>query len=384
MRHLAHMLWAGTLLSTTALTAPLPSESAEGSLVFVRRRTAASSLAVGVELFANGWQAEETQSRIAGAEVGLDFRRQLDQTVALRLAGSLQLEAGTTRARYHDEFKPRPQQRLREASLAWEPFRIGTLAFGSLDQDRWGSPLLVRRQSFPGFFEQLRLPLGPGELQLSATQTVATDTSSLQRWGGWSSRLPSFSLERIEFRIPEERRAAFRVYASHYLFDAMSHAQAWEAQFLGNSVVGLAPETAQFRYAFQGFEAGTDLSVQAAPGVRPFVALQGMRNNAAPRGAADGWRVSVGTVWQATTAMRLRPSFEVFRVESDASPAAFNTRTFGHNNRRGGSFGVEADWARDKIHADLRWTRASVLRASPLQSDAHWVSASVRLDYDVL
>jgi hypothetical protein len=341
-------------------------------------------LRLGLDLYGNGWESTVTQSRIAGAEVRAELARPLADGLSAALGLGLVVEAGVARSRFTDEFRPRQGIRLREASLAWSPWDAVTLRVGALDQDRWDAPLLLRRQSYPGLHERFAWTSGAWTLALDATQTLVHDTSTLQRWGNWSQGLPSFFFERASVEWKPSTRTSVGAHVSHFAFKELSHQQAYDAQFLGNSVLGLGPETAVFRYGFQGFEVGAQVAVEVTTGLTPFLRGDLLWNDGAPRGRGLGWSGTVGFLWERGDRFRLRPSFELFHVESDVTPALFNGRTFGHANRRGWAASLGVELPKSGLRGQLQWVNADVLAASPLQTGATWVGFQLSMDYDAI
>jgi hypothetical protein len=341
-------------------------------------------LTLGLDLYGNGWESPVTQSRIAGTEIRAEFARVLADDFTAQVGSSIIVEAGAARSRFTDEFRPRQGIRLREASLAWSPSDVVVLQAGALDQDRWDAPLLLRRQSFPGAYERLAWTLGAYTVAFEATQAMVNDTSTLQRWGNWAAGLPSFFFERVSAQWKRSERTRVAVHASHYAFKDLSHRQAYDAQFLGNSVLGFGPETATFRYGFQGFELGFRASAEVLSGVSPFLRGDVLWNGSAPEGRGVGWSVSAGLDWERGDRWRLRPSLELFRVESDVSPALFNTRNFGHTNRQGWAASLGIALPKSGLRGELQWVRSDVIAATPLQTGATWVGIQLSLDYDAI
>lgn len=356
---------------TTSLETTLPAPKPAG-------------LVLGLDLYGNGWESTVTQSRIAGAEVRGDYQRALGEGFSVALGASLIAEAGVARSRFTDEFRPRQGIRLREASFGWNGWEPLTFRFGALDQDRWDSPLLLRRQSFPGALERFAWTFGEVTVALAATQAIVNDTSTLQRWGNWASGLPTFFLERVSAEWKKSPRTRASVHASHFAFKDLSHQQAFDAQFLGNSVVGVGPETSSFRYGFQGFELGAEASAEILTGLSPFIRGDLLWNNGAVSGRGTGWSVSLGALYERGDRFRLRPSFEFFRVESDAAPALFNTRSFGHANRQGWAASLGLELPKSGIRGQLQWVNADVIAATPLQTGATWVGFQLSMDYDAI
>ena len=341
-------------------------------------------LKLGFELYGNGWESSVTQSRIAGAEITGEISRPLGEAFTANLGLGLVLEAGMARSRFTDEFRPRQGVRLREASISWKPWEPVTVVAGALDQDRWDAPLLLRRQSYPSAYERFALPFGKFTVAFAAMQSVVTDTSTLQPWGNWSQSLPSFFLERISVEWKHSARTLISVHGSHFAFKDLSHQHAYDAQFLGNSVVGVGPENTNFRYGFQGFEMGAEASVELMTGLSPFIRGDVIWNTTAANGRGLGWSAKAGVLWAQGDRLRFRPSFELFRVESDASPALFSSRVFGHSNRQGWAASLGVELPKSGLRGQVQWVSSDVIAATPLQAGATWLGFQLSMDYDAI
>ena len=340
-------------------------------------------LSVGLNLYGNTAESTASHARIVGTEVEARFEDQLSPHFHLKVAGGMQIEAGATQARWAEEFRPRNVQRLRQATLTWQPDALFKIVVGAADQDKLASPLLLQRQAFPAIQEAFDIPLGPWRLEIFGQQAVANDTSSLQPWASGAQGLPAFYLERIGITWKPSETFSWNAYGSHFAFQHLGGPNVFASQFMGNSIEGTDATNAVYRYHFQGLEAGTVITARwgrFSPELRASV----LRNTAAPRGRSEGWRLAASVDYQANEHFRLLPSLELFRMESDAAPAFYNERVFGHNNRNGFGLRVSALWPKDGLELQGRWVHSGVIDAHPFQSDLDWVQVQFSAQYDVL
>jgi hypothetical protein len=338
-------------------------------------------LRMGVSLYGTGAESVESQSRIAGTEIEAFYQRPLSTDWELRLAGGIQLETGAARLRWAEDFRPRQIQRLRQAFVQWSPFEGGRFTLGATDQQEWNAPLLLQRQSFPSLQESYSLRSGAWRLSLQAQQSVPADTSSLQPWGNWPEGMPSFYLERVGLSFSPNEETALSLHVSHFLFENLSSPSAFQAQFLGNTIVGVGP-TANYQYGFQGFESGFHARTRWGA-FQPEWSVSGLLNSSAPSGKSTAFQTSLKVQWNASPRFHLSPQVEWFRAESDAAPAFYNDRVFGHGNREGFGLTLLALWPADQIQATARWVHSSVLTSNPYQSDLDWVQLQLSTQYDL-
>ncbi len=339
------------------------------------------SLQFGLSLYGNGSESKETQSVIAGTEIQAKFERTLHPNWQLRLTAGIQLETGSARSRWAEDFRPKQIQRLKQASIDWIPNSEIQFSLGALDQQVWNSPLLLQRQSFPAVYEKWERRFDSFRLSIEAQQAIATDTSSLQPWGNWPTGMPAFYLERLTFAYLPNEPFSFSAHVSHFLYENLSQPTAVQAQFLGNSVRGVGATTS-YLYGFQGFEGGFSLKRRFGRW-EPGVSGKLVTNTSAPFDKAMSWRLASLVEWEGGPGFHLATQIEFFRAASDAAPAFYNDRVFGHGNRQG--FGVQASaaWPQSGIQADARWVRSSVLTQNAYQSALDWVQVQLTTQYEI-
>ncbi|MBY0371794.1 hypothetical protein K2X33_14010 [bacterium] len=342
-----------------------------------------SKLVVGLKIYGSSAESEAAHSRVAGTEVEAAFQDALLPNVQLNLAGGVQIETGATQSRWAQEFQPRNVQRLREAVLQWKPFSVLALTLGASDQDRLGSPLLLQRQTFPGAQESVTIPMGHWTLTAFAQQSVANDTSSLQPWASGTQGLPAFYLERVGVAYSPSPELKASVQASHFAFHNLSGPNVWNAQYMGNTIQGKDAASAVFQYGYHGIDVGTSIKARLGR-FSPELKATWLQNLGAPSGRSQGWRVTAGMDYEANSSFRFSPQMELFRMESDAAPAFYNDRVFGHNNRNGFGARLTAFWPQEGVEIFARWVHAGVIEAHPFQSGLDWVQVQLSAQYDVL
>jgi len=343
----------------------------------------ASKLAVELKLYGNSAESTSSHARIVGSEVEARFEDQLAPQLLLQLAGGIQIETGATQSRWEAEFRPRSVQRLRQAQIAWSPHPVITLTAGAVDQDRLESPLLLQRQTFPALHESLQLPAGSLTFGLSAQQSVANDTSSIQPWSSGGQGLPAFYIERVSLAYEPNDALRLAFHGSHFSFQNLGGPNVFASQFMGNTISGADAADALYVYGYQGFEAGAVARFRLGQ-FTPELRATWLQNMAAPAGRSQGWKFTAGVEYQPSIHFKLIPQGELFHMESDAAPAFYNDRVFGHNNRNGFGARLTALWPKQGMEVFARWVHSSVIQAHPFQSDLDWLQLQFSAQYDVL
>ncbi len=358
----------GLFVASAAGAAPFPADS---------------KLRLGLSLYGNAAQSTEAQSRIAGTELEAGLTTRLFEDMTFQLTGGVQIETGAARSRWANDFQPKQVQRLREAQVIYSPIPEMKLVAGAIDQQRWQSPLLLQRQSFPAVYEGFERRFGTFSVALQAEQAIASDTSSLQPWGGWQQGMPGFFLERVGLGYAPSEDLSFSLMGSHYLFQNLPTPNAQQSQFFGNSIVGNGAADSRYLFPFQGYEVGAGVKGRVGKWKPEFQATF-MRNGQAPRGRSDGWRLAAGSGWDSSVHFKFTPRAELFRMESDVVPGFYNDRVFGHNNRKGFGFSVTAEWPTSGVQAVARWIRSDVIAAYPFQSKLDWIQFQLSTQYELL
>jgi hypothetical protein len=331
-------------------------------------------------LYGNGVSSPELSSQIAGAEFTGGFSRDFLPQLKTEISAGLQLETGTAQARFSDEFNPKQAFRLREASVQYNPFSFLKLGVGALNQDRWQNNLLLNKRTFPSLEESVSMGAGAWALSLTGVQSIASDTSTLQPWGNWNVGLPHFFMERlgVEHSLTKVKTKAW---ASHFLFENLPTAVAYQSSFLGNTVRTLGPSLSDFAYGFQGVELGTrqDIFIDT---LTCSWGTKWISNLHAPAGGArELWsRVSIPI----SSGINLVPEARIFLIESDAVPAFFNDRTTGHTNRRGYALRLGMEWLKEQLEVVGEFSDSRVVVPDSHQNDLVWLQFLLRTHYEIL
>ena len=342
-----------------------------------------STLKLAADLYSLNASSETAHSRLAGTQVTSDLRYRISQKLSARLWAGLWLETGASQALYTSDFEPRQGPQLIEASLCWAPVDDIALLAGALDQNQWEMPLLLRDQSFPALLETYRVDRGKFHVSASAEQAYAADTAAPLLAGKRIAGPSNYYMERLAVAYREPEVALVEWHLSHFLFESLSPAIAAQSRFSGNSIVGIANQSA-FAYEFRGFETGVSARQRLVRGFDITSRASAVWNTSAPSGKNFGCDVGVGVAAEISRAILVSPRLEWFRIDSDASPAFYNDRAIGHANSRGFGAAVDADFKESGIQASLRWTGVQPVAPSAYQSGLNWLELRLRTSHDIL
>lgn len=343
---------------------------------------ATTELDLSLKLYGNGSNQGLAESRIAGTEIGAEWRRALAEKLTLEAGALAILETGSSRQLVgNEENRPRQGLRLRQASLSFSPIQEIEIAAGAMDQDRWQQPMLLHRQSFPALYERLEL----GEklfARIEATQAYASDTSTLQPWNQVGEGSAAFYYERASVGYRFDQQNEISLLAGHYLFQNLSPQLAYQSRFFGNSVTGTASTNSAFPKPFRGWELGAQTRVALSATWTTGAGLSWLTNPEGTANETDTWRGRLFVEWVASAAQKWKTEIEYFEAGSDVSPAAFNSRARGHNNRKGYGIALQANFSDFEVGAE--WIDSRLRSPNAFQDDYQWIQLSLRTQHDVL
>ena len=351
-------------------------------LLFVCPKSSAIQGKLGLTFYGGGAKDLLFESRLAGTEVEGSFGLPLMQGLESRLRAGMQLETGSSHEVYPNPYSPQQRQRLKDALVRWTPIEAIQIDAGVQDQDRLESPLLLSLQSFPAILERAQVGNGPLKLGFIAEQSLAATDPAL----GYTREqgAPTFFLERMTLEYSPDDKVKLEGRLSHFLFQGLPESVAYMGRLFGNTVDGLGPRNSHFVYGYQGFELGLSASARLSARIEPRLYSEGVLNTAAPSGSQGAYRLGLESAFQLGRSTRLVPSVEVFHIESDASPAYFNSMFLGHNNRQGGALGARLQLPDNGPELGLQAVKAQVVERSPYQSEFTLFYFFIRSQYGVL
>lgn len=340
-------------------------------------------LGLGLNLYGAAADNGPSESRVAGTELSAKLSQSLLEEVTLNAEALLTLETGSSRTLYSEEFKPRQGFRLKEGALTVRPTSYLSFVAGAVDQDRWHQPLLLSKQSFPSLVEALELK-DDYFVRLEAIQAFASDTSNLQPWNDFGKESATFYLERLTVGKKWADDTDAEIHASHFLFDGLSPQLAYQSRFLGNSVSGVAVPSSRFESAFKGFEVGASARFAWNPYANPQASFSWLVNPEASADKNQAWRAAAAVSWSPKGTYRITPGVEYFRVESDVSPAVFNSRARGHNGRSGYGITLTGELRPSGTSIAAEWFDTAPIGSNSIVSSLQWFQLSLRTSYDIL
>lgn len=283
---------------------------------------------------------QQTEARV----VSFSFFANIKQTIvdgveAQVIAGGV-LETGSNESLFVDEFKPRQDLVLKEASLNYQPIEQISLKAGALNQGEYKSPLLLTDSAFVAAQESLNFEIGDYSFGFFLTQSVPSNHFLTNRLGSVDEGAPSLLMEGIRLHLAGDVMF-FKAQVMRFQYNNLSANVAYSSQFLGNSTGGSSQSTTFFLYDYQGYNASFDLGFNINEQSSFYIRGQYLYNDKAPDGRNTGYLLSAGIEIN-----NFKLSVDYFDNESDSSPSFYNSPLFGHNDRDG--YGAGLAWVLPK------------------------------------
>lgn len=291
--------------------------------------------------------------------------------LSFRVRAGAQFEVGGHEALFTDEFAPENTLYLEEgyAQATWGETWRASLKLGAVNQRSSGNPFLVTDVAFPAAVQSLAWTEGRWAVELSAQQALANHYQRSARLGSVKEGTPQFWQEKLQVQW-ENHRNQVKVHAGHFTFKNLSSDVAYQSQFMGNTVFAESPENAGFAYGFGGAFAGAEWKGLATRAQSLGLKANYLFNDRAADGSNTA--VSLGGEYE----YRLSESQTSwglnvlgFENESDASVGYYNSKIYGHNNRRGWSVSLSGHFRRSKLKAELGLVQSAVLEDNALYQD---------------
>ena len=311
--------------------------------------------------------SRETQVRVFGLNSQVAFTHGFAPMLDAKVNIGISLEVGSHKvsALALDEFKPGQRIFISEGSLRFKPFEKLQIKAGAINQKEYDSPLFLTETVFVGVQEKFSYNYEKMfDAYFKAEQMIPGNHTLTNRLGAVDEGTPHFFLETVGLQI-ERKSFTFHTHLSHFSYAQLSNGVAQKSRFMGNQVGGKTGPDASFLYNYQGLNGFVELEGYIYKNYKIGFKGQLLRNRRAPSGRNTGHLLKVG--------LGLEESFDVwldvFRNESDTTPAFYNSKIYGHNNRKGWGVGTKVKWPLLRSYGELQF-----VQAKPIDDDSIYQS----------
>ena len=277
---------------------------------------------------------DQVSSTLFGFQSNIFAKHKISSTVTTEGHVLFNLNQGSSRALYNDEFAPRKEISLQQAIVRWEPILQFSLHAGILSSDRLNAPLLISpSQPVMGTSQSFHKKLSENaSFHIRLQQSIPGEREKFYRVGQIDKGIPTFLLETLELQYKN-----LSLTIGHFAYDRLSHTTAYESQFMGNSVYTGTKETAAFPYSYKGYMLNGAFRTSLFLDFDLHMKTHYLHNTHAPQKRNDGFLSNIGI---RTSQSGIYGKY--FFNRTDSSPAIYNDKFYGHNNKHG--FGMELFW----------------------------------------
>lgn len=278
-------------------------------------------------------QAEFRDSRYVSARIWslvprLKLIYELDTDFKFYLDTKVLLETGSNDSLYIDEYRPRREIIIQDGKFQKKLFDFVEISVGAINQGIFKSPLFLDQTAFAGISERAYIVFSGFEVYFNLQQMIPNNQTLSARLGGTDEGTPKFFSETLglDFR---NKIVHFNLEYTLFAFENLSRSVAHQSRFLGNQVVGTGQENASFVYPFKGHNTMMSLLLKFDSFGFQFNGHY-THNNESPNSRADAYLAQTKL---------LIANFEIggflYSSQTDAAPAYYNDKFFGHNNSEG-------------------------------------------------
>ena len=301
----------------------------------------------------------QVEARVFGLYGALTVEQPIipDLKAVFDLGVTIETGSSSTVIADSNEFAPDRQWVLRDGFLSWTPSAFFEFKAGAISQQEFSSPLLLSSTAFLAATEKLKFNFNDSySFYLKAQQSIPNNQNLADRIGVVDEGTPSFFIETIGLNLDGDL-ASIKFEASQFSYNRLSTDVAFRSQFFGNSVSPNGQQNAQFVYQFQGYNFYAESEVYFTDTFLAQVSLQYLYNEEAPEGRNLGRLLHIGMGVQESVLF-----VEFFSNESDSSPAFYNSKRYGHNNKEGIVLGISGELNPEGLLYNLAYHDLSLIR----------------------
>ena len=226
---------------------------------------------------------------------------------------------------------------VKEASINADLLSSVSVSAGALDQETNHPLILLADQAFPA----LRLKLHTSEKEILSAglyaETAIPTSSSLSTQTKEAEKTPSFNSGTLFMKV-QKTIIEGEAKIGAYQYQNLPSSVATESTYLGNTTESsTGANDSQFIYQYEGPFASAGVTANVTKYFRLLAAGNWIQDSKAPSGFNQGMWAKVGFEADLIHGFQIQPFYEYFRVEPDATVAAYNHP--GLNTNRAGYMG---------------------------------------------
>lgn len=260
---------------------------------------------------------------------------------------------------------------IRNASFDLKPSSFFNASIGSLDQAHLHSDIFMSRRSFPAVRVVSRWGSEKSTHTYVFLESAMPTSTAVSNNSADMGATPSLNMAGIGLQLGGAREGYnIKTFVNAYQFAGLSQDLATASVLLGNSGVNTAGSNYQFRYQYQGYEAGIGGRFQLVRSMSLGAFATGIQNSAAITGHNTGWDTGGSVTYDLNRTLQLEPKFDYYHIESDATVAIYND-PFLNTNREGYRSQLKFHY-NHKVQLSLSYGQRVPILANPSQPPETW------------
>lgn len=336
----------------------------------------------GFDSFAN----EREQAQFFGLSLGAQYELQLLSNLTFYTRAEAVLSSGYAQSQFGDNVGA-SNIVLRESLLNFQILDSRYVKFlisgGAIDQGKFEMPTLINSQPFPAVSQKLILgSSNDAQIVISAEQAIPT-SKTLSTKTVEAELLPIFTVEMLALELEPVKDLKLKGRALHFAFHDLPSAVALQSQVYGNTIFETGPNTAKFRYGFEGYGVGGSIAYSFT--IPLALRLSGFltQNMQAPEGYRMSQYVDGNIEIGVSHGVQLDLGGAVFFSEDDAAPGFYNDSRMGHNNRQGYTIHTALNFKDQKFRLRSSYTDADIINPNINQTRQQAIMIGFETSYDI-
>lgn len=376
--YLRSLIVAGSVLSAIFSSFETQAQNKSSSSTSSQKETGVSNSSLVINkknplninyLFALGGkqvQGEKTQATLGGAKVELEVLYAPTSWLGLSLIPVANFETGAQQSFSNSQSDQNNKVFLQKATADFKPFEGNTLSVGVQDLKENHHSLMFARKPFPGLRAKQSVSFDANQSVALEAETLVPTTSSLSTNTKELEKTPGFDSVGVSYQAQLNSRSRHLVRFNYFQFRDLPSSVAFQSGLNGNNVESISENESVFPNSFKGTEA----AIKSKWIITKNIDLGGqflyLNNQGTSRenqaflygGLADFY-------FDKKTKMGLEAAS--FRIEADATVAAFANSYYGYTNRNGYYFEANYELKDPALKVIGGWTETEVIYKSPSQ-----------------
>jgi len=295
--------------------------------------------------------------------------------------------AGNTKNFYTEEGKSTDLLLLDEAAVNFKPMKGLDLRAGALNTKINPILSIMSENCFFGTVQKLTLANSSENIKVSIAANEAVPSSGTITHGLIDDAPNAYFLTTTlsgEFKVPV-LRTKLSIATTRFEFGSLSSNVAADSRLIGNSPESFdgIGATSRFNIGFAGFETAASLKTDWTSRFSTELVASTIVNERGPSDRNDGYQ-AFAKIKQKFKYFDVVPSYGMFDMAADVTPASFTILPNRYHNRKGYTAELDIQLEKQKVVFFGSYTRANVLQESIYISDRDMYNLGVEAKYDFL